>query len=69
MAGFALLMYLFGLMFTVGNPEDPAYSRAFGVFGLGGIYLPAVLCGLHLMFFAGERSVRSRPSWSPCLSS
>jgi hypothetical protein len=60
MALFGAAFYGIGLMFTVGNPENPAYGLAFGVFGLGGIYLPVVLCGLHLMIFGGERPVWSR---------
>lgn len=60
MAFLALAFLVVGAMFTIGNPADPGYGLAFGVFGLGGIYLPVFLCGLHLMFFAGERSPLAR---------
>jgi hypothetical protein len=60
MALVAGLMYPFAILFASGDPDYPAYGLAFGIFALGGIYLPVLLCGLHLMFFGPDSPFAAR---------
>jgi hypothetical protein len=60
LALFAAAYYLIGMLFVMGSPGPSGYSLAFGVFGLGGICLPVVLCGLHLMLFGVDRPILAR---------